>query len=451
MKDVLMKQKELFKSGETYNYKYRLIALTRIKMLLELNEKAILDALKKDLNKSEQESYMSELGLVYDEIRLQKKLVKRYAKKSRVRTPLMLSFSKSYVQYQPYGSTLIIGPFNYPLQLVLIPMIGAIAAGNTVIVKASEKTPTLSNLLMNIFNDNFDSEYIYFCKPNLTSFELNELMGYKYDLIFFTGSYNVGQKVLEKASHNLTPTILELGGKSPVIVDESAKIEMSAKRIVWGKLMNAGQTCIAPDYIYVQENIKDKLVAALINEIDKQYSKEDSVKIIDDNAMNRLVSYLDNQEVIHGGTFDIDRKEFNPTIIDNPSLNSDVMLNEIFGPILPILTFNNVQDVVSRINEGQRPLVTYYFGCNKVICDKLNVEISSGALIQNDTLIHASNNNLPFGGVGASGMFAYHGKYSYYAFSHLKPIVKRSINSEFSMRYMPYSKNKINIIRKLLK
>ena len=351
--------------------------------------------------------------------------------------------------------TLIIGPFNYPFQLVIAPLIGAISAGNTAIIKPSESTKNISILLEEMINENFEEEYLKVVSPLEGKEAVSYLLELPFDYIFFTGSVRVGKIVMEKAARNLTPITLELGGKSPCIVDNDAKLELAAKRIVWGKFLNAGQTCVAPDYLCVHKSVKEKLLKLIINEIHKQFGKEikkssDYPRIVNNNSLNRLSDYLKDGEIYYGGNFDNLELYMEPTILINVDINSAVMTEEIFGPILPIIEFDDIENIINFINKREKPLALYYFSESKKRIEYILRATTSGGVTINDTVIHVANGNLPFGGVGSSGIGNYHGKASFDTFTHKRSVMKRGTFVEFNIRFAPY-KEKINILKKVMK
>ena len=455
IKSVFNKQKEFFYLGKTNDINFRIDNLKRLKQVIKKNEDKILDALKKDLGKSNFESYATEVGLVYEEINTHIKNIKRWSKIEKIKSPIVHYPAKSYIYKEPYGVTLIIGPFNYPFQLVIAPLVGAISAGNTAIIKPSENTKNTSILLEEMINENFQEEYLQVVSP----LEGIEVVSYLLDLpfyyIFFTGSIRVGKIVMEKAAKNLVPVTLELGGKSPCIVDKDAKLELAAKRIVWGKFLNVGQTCVAPDYLCVHSSVKDKLLKLIVEEIHKQFGTEvknspDYSRVINTASLNRLKEYLNDGEIYYGGNFDITELYMEPTILTNVDVDSNVMTEEIFGPILPVIEFDNIQDIISFINKREKPLALYYFSENKKSINNILRSTTSGGATINDTVIHVANGNLPFGGVGNSGMGSYHGKASFDAFTHKRSVMERGTFVEFNVRFAPY-KEKINILKKIMK
>ena len=455
IKSVFNKQKEFFYLGKTNDINFRIDNLKRLKQVIKKNEDKILDALKKDLGKSNFESYATEVGLVYDEINKHIKNIKRWSKIEKTKSPIVYYPAKSYIYKEPYGVTLILGPFNYPFQLVIAPLVGAISAGNTAIIKPSENTKNTSILLEEMINENFQEEYLKVVSPLEGKEVVSYLLDLPFDYIFFTGSIRVGKIVMEKAAKNLVPVTLELGGKSPCIVDKDAKLELAAKRIVWGIFLNVGQTCVAPDYLCVHSSVKDKLLKLIVEEIHKQFGTEvknspDYSRVINTASLNRLKEYLNDGEIYYGGNFDITELYMEPTILTNVDVDSNVMTEEIFGPILPVIEFDNIQDIISFINKREKPLALYYFSENKKSINNILRCTTSGGVTINDTVIHVANGNLPFGGVGNSGMGSYHGKASFDAFTHKRSVMERGTFVEFNVRFAPY-KEKINILKKIMK
>ena len=455
IKSVFNKQKEFFYLGKTNDINFRIDNLRKLKEVIKVNENKILEALNKDLGKSNFESYATEIGIVYDEINVHIKNIKKWARRERKKSSIIYYPSKSYVYKEPYGVTLIIGPFNYPFQLVIAPLIGAISAGNTAIIKPSENTKNISILLEEIINENFEEEYLKVVSPLEGKEAVSYLLEFPFDYIFFTGSVRVGKIIMEKAAKNLTPITLELGGKSPCIVDSDAKLELAAKRIVWGKFLNAGQTCVAPDYLCVHKNIKEKLLKLIISEIHKQFGEEiktspDYPRIVNNNSLTWLSNYIKDGEVYYGGSFDDLELYMEPTILVNTDVNSAVMTEEIFGPILPVIEFDNIENIIDFINRREKPLALYYFSESKKNINYILRATTSGGVTINDTIIHVANGNLPFGGVGNSGVGNYHGKASFDTFTHKRSVMKRGTFVEFNIRFAPY-KEKINILKKIMK
>lgn len=452
---IFNKQKEFFNLGKTKDINFRIEALKKLKKVIKENEDKILEALKRDLGKSNFESYATEIGLVYDEINTHIKNIKRWSKIEKIKSPIVHYPSKSYIYKEPYGVTLIIGPFNYPFQLVMAPLVGAISAGNTAIIKPSENTKSTALLLEEIINENFNKEYLRVVSPLEGKEAVSFLLELPFDYIFFTGSIRVGKIVMEKAAKNLVPVTLELGGKSPCIVDKDAKLEIAAKRIVWGKFLNVGQTCVAPDYLCVHRSIRNKLLKLIIEEIHKQFGKDiksspDYPRVVNSASLNRLSEYLNDGKIYYGGKIDKNDLYMEPTILTNVDVDSNVMTEEIFGPILPVIEFEDIKDIINFINAREKPLALYYFSENKVNINNILKCTTSGGVTINDTVIHVANGNLPFGGVGNSGIGSYHGKASFDTFTHKRSVMERGTFIEFNIRFAPY-KNKINILKKIMK
>lgn len=452
---IFNKQKEFFNLGKTKDINFRIEVLKKLKKVIKENEDKILEALKRDLGKSNFESYATEIGLVYDEINTHIKNIKRWSKIKKIKSPIVHYPSKSYIYKEPYGVILIIGPFNYPFQLVMAPLVGAISAGNTAIIKPSENTKNTALLLEEIINENFNKEYLRVVSPLEGKEAVSFLLELPFDYIFFTGSIRVGKIVMEKAAKNLVPVTLELGGKSPCIVDKDAKLEIAAKRIVWGKFLNVGQTCVAPDYLCVHRSIRDKLLKLIIEEIHKQFGKDiksspDYPRVVNNPSLNRLSEYLNDGKIYYGGKIDKNDLYMEPTILTNVDVDSNVMTEEIFGPILPVIEFEDIKDIINFINAREKPLALYYFSENKVNINNILKCTTSGGVTINDTVIHVANGNLPFGGVGNSGIGSYHGKASFDTFTHKRSVMERGTFIEFNIRFAPY-KNKINILKKIMK
>ena len=455
IKPIFNRQKEFFNLGKTNDINFRIETLKKLKQVIKVNENKILEALRKDLGKSNFEGYATEVGIVYDEINMHIKNIKKWARIEKRKSPIIYYPSRSYIYKEPYGVTLIIGPFNYPFQLVIAPLIGAISAGNTAIIKPSENTKNISLLLEEMINENFNEEYLKVVSPLEGKEAVSYLLDLPFDYIFFTGSVRVGKIVMEKAAKNLIPITLELGGKSPCIVDKDSKLELAAKRIVWGKFLNVGQTCVAPDYLFVHENIKDKLLKLIVEEIHKQFGRDvknspDYPRVVNNASLNRLKEYINDGDIYYGGNIDSAELYMEPTILNNVDVNSKVMTEEIFGPILPVIEFNNIQDVITFINKREKPLALYYFSENKKSISNILRCTTSGGVTINDTVIHVANGNLPFGGVGNSGIGNYHGKASFDTFTHKRSVMERGTFVEFNVRFAPY-KEKINILKKVMK
>lgn len=453
--EKINEQRKYFSTNETKDIDFRINKLKKLREVLKNEEEKVFEALRKDLMKSTFESYVTEVAMVYDEINTQIKNIRKWSKRRRVKTPIVQFPAKSFVQLEPYGIVLIIGPFNYPFMLTMDPLIGAIAAGNTVVLKPSESAPETSKVLKSILEQVFDEKYVLHVNPERGKEVVEELLREKFDYIFFTGSAMVGKIVMKAAAENLTPITLELGGKSPCIVDRDCKVELAAKRIVWGKAMNSGQTCVAPDYLYVHKDIEEEFIKKLEEEIKKQFGEEplksgDYSKMVNEREFNRVLSYIDKDKLVFGGKYNKETLQIEPTILKDVTWDDSVMEREIFGPILPILNFEDLDDVINIINSKDKPLALYYFSEDKNKIKKILNNTSSGGVTINDTLVHVSSTYLPFGGVGNSGMGEYHGKYSFDLFSNKKGVMDRKTFLDINLRYAPFQ-NKLTIIKKIMK
>ncbi len=450
---IISAQKTFFNTQKTKNIENRLSYLKALKEEITSNEQAIYDALNRDFKKSEFETFISEYGLVISEINLAINNLKNWSRPERVKSSILTFPSSDYIYKEPYGNVLVIAPWNYPFLLAIEPLIMAIAAGNTVVLKPSELTKNTSQLIADIIENVFPKDYVTTVQGDAETSK--ELLAQKWDYIFFTGSVSVGKIVAEAAAKHVTPVTLELGGKSPCIIDGSVDLKLTAKRIVWGKFINGGQTCIAPDYIVIKSDFKKEFIEILKTEITSAYGEKpmdspDFPRIINKKNTARLVNMLKNVQVVFGGEVDEERCFVSPTLIDEPTLESAVMSEEIFGPILPILSYVTTEDIEKIINHYDKPLSFYVFSNHKTFVEALLNTFSFGGGVVNDVLIHFGNHRLPFGGVGNSGMGAYHGKLGFDTFSHRKAIIKRGNWVDPSLRYAPY-KNKLGLIKKIFK
>lgn len=437
MKKLLGEHKK-FRLNTSIDYDMRIKQLDLLKKMLKSYEDNIYDALKEDLNKSPFETLTTELSVLYQELDSAKKQLKEWMKPEKVKAPITHKGTTNHIYKEPYGTVLVISPWNYPIQLTIAPVIGAIAAGNTVVIKPSELAPTTSSLINKMIAKTFSADYVTVIEGDKTVNQ--QLLEQEFDYIFFTGSSKVGKIVMEKASQKLIPVTLELGGKSPAIINEDANIKLAAKRIVWGKFTNAGQTCVAPDYLYVHSAIKNKLLRAIIKQIKAFYGKKpltnkDYVKIINQSHFKRLTHLLIDDKILYGGASDEKTLSIEPTLMDHITWQDAIMEEEIFGPILPILTFDNLDDVIFNLQDRDKPLALYYFGENEVDQEKIIASTSFGGGSINDTLYHLANSYLPFGGVGQSGMGAYHGIASFNTFTHEKSIMKQTTKFDLPFRY----------------
>ena len=427
---ILKEHQKFFRTNQTKEISFRLKQLDTLKEGILQYEAKITEALRRDLGKHPFETYTSEIGFVLNSITHTKKLLKKWAKPKKVKTPLTLFPSKSVITYEPYGTVLIIGPFNYPFQLLIEPLIGAIAAGNCAVLKPSEVVPAVSAVITEMIETIFDKSYIRCVQGGV---ETNtSLLQAPFDYIFFTGSVQVGKIVMKAAAKNLVPVTLELGGKSPVIVDKSADLKIAANRIIWGKTLNAGQTCVAPDYLMVHEEVKNELIEEMKQTLHAFYGagidkSNDFGRIVNDRHFSRLYTILEKEKdhILYGGASDSKTRFIEPALIE-ATWSSASMEEELFGPLLPILTYRDLDEAIQSINKLSKPLALYLFTSDRQVEEKVLTEISSGGVSINNTITHLANPELPFGGVGSSGMGAYHGQYSFTTFSHEKSILKTS-------------------------
>ena len=446
-------QQQYFNSNATKPVSYRIQLLKKLKEVIQSNEKELYEAIYQDFGKSEFETYLTELGLLYHEINLLIKKTRKWSKRKRVFSDLANFPSKSFIQPEPLGVTLVIGAWNYPYQLSLMPALTAIAAGNTVILKPSELPSRTSAVMAEIINSNFDKAVFHVIEGGIP--ETSELLELPFDKIFFTGSTTVGKIVYEAAAKNLTPVTLELGGKSPTFVLNDTNIKRTAQRIVWAKFLNAGQTCVAPDYILVAKEIETQLLEALKSEIQSKYDlsgglPENYLQIINDRNVQRLANLIDQEKCYLGGKIDSEKRIIQPTILQHVSFEDKVMQEEIFGPILPVISYQNLDEAISYVKSKPKPLSTYIYGKNQQQINKILNEVSFGGGCVNDSMMHLSNSRLPFGGVGHSGIGSYHGKSGFDSFSHYKSIVQKSFWLEPNIKYAPYTSRKSKLIKWLL-
>ncbi|HDB5687075.1 TPA: aldehyde dehydrogenase [Staphylococcus aureus] len=447
--------KAFFNTQQTKDISFRKEQLKKLSKAIKSYESDILEALYTDLGKNKVEAYATEIGITLKSIKNARKELKNWTKTKNVDTPLYLFPTKSYIKKEPYGTVLIIAPFNYPFQLVLEPLIGAIAAGNTAIIKPSELTPNVARVIKRLINETFDANYIEVIEGGIE--ETQTLIHLPFDYVFFTGSENVGKIVYQAASENLVPVTLEMGGKSPVIVDETANIKVASERICFGKFTNAGQTCVAPDYILVHESVKDDLITALSKTLREFYGQNiqqspDYGRIVNLKHYHRLTSLLNSAQmnIVFGGHSDEDERYIEPTLLDHVTNDSAIMQEEIFGPILPILTYQSLDEAIAFIHQRPKPLSLYLFSEDENATQRVINELSFGGGAINDTLMHLANPKLPFGGVGASGMGRYHGKYSFDTFTHEKSYIFKSTRLESGVHLPPY-KGKFKYIKAFFK
>ena len=427
--------------------------LKNLKSEIKLNEEDIYEALDLDLKKPRFETFATEIGFLLNEIELFIKKLRSWSKPKGIRSALINFPSKDYIIFEPYGKVLVISPWNYPFQLALLPAMSAFAAGNSVVLKPSEHTPNTSKLIKKIVEKVFPTELMSVIEGD--SKTASKLLEKKWDYIFFTGSVKIGEIVAMAAAKNLTPYTLELGGKSPAIINKDIDLKLASKRIVWGKFLNSGQTCVAPDYLVAHKSIKGALIKELIKRIEKTLGKqlektEDFTAIVNEKNFNRLVGLINKNNLIYGGKYDKVKRYISPTIIDSPKMDEEIMKDEIFGPILPVLSFEKIEDIDNIITKNPNPLALYVFSNNKKFNEIIINRYPFGGGAVNDTIVHLANSRLPFGGIGSSGIGSYHGKASFELFSHKKSIVRRYTWFDNNLRYTPY-KNKLSLVRKIMK
>ncbi|MDE7263345.1 MAG: aldehyde dehydrogenase [Anaeroplasmataceae bacterium] len=453
VENLIQRQRNFFEQGKTLSYKTRKTYLIKLKEKIVQYEPMLYEAIYKDLNKSETEAFMCEIGLVLSDLSYQIKHLKKNMKKKHKKTPLAQFKGNSYIHPCPYGNTLIISPWNYPILLALEPLVGAISAGNTVILKPSEYSIATSAVIKEMIDEVFPEEYASVVLGDTSV--ASKLLELEFDYIFFTGGTSIGKKVALAASKHLTPVTLELGGKSPVIVDSSAKISLAAKRIVFGKFLNAGQTCVAPDYILVEESKKEEIISALIEWIRKLYPNSlenlDYVKIINEQHFNRIKDYVCTaSKILYGGKASQATLKIEPTLVE-ADLDCSIMQEEIFGPVLPILTYKTREELLAVLHRNPNPLALYVFSTNKKNIEWITSHISFGGGCINDTIIHLATNELPFGGIRQSGIGSYHGIKSFETFTHYKSILRKSNWIDMPIRYTPYIKKKRKLIKFFMK
>ena len=445
-------QKAYFKTGKTLDVKFRRNMLDRFAKALDKWEAKLCDALWEDLHKSYEEAFLTEISIIKAEIRLHRKHVSGWARRKRAYTPLKLFPSRSHIVKEPLGNSLIISPWNYPVQLLLNPLVGAISSGCTAVLKPSPYVPHVSQVIADMISETFEEQYIAVVQGNR---DVNTaLLGLRWDLIFFTGSPALAKTVMTAAAKYLTPVILELGGKSPCIIDRTADIKVAAKRIAWGKTLNSGQTCIAPDYILIHKDVKDAFVKAFAEEVRNLHGEDIKadrhyVRMVNDKAFERVTGYIKESQIMYGGSFDAASLFIEPTLLDNPPLDSPVMTEEIFGPVFPVITIEDdfQNTVIDFVTSREKPLAFYYFGKEADGWEMIGRTSSGGGCI-NDVIMHIANENVPFGGVGNSGMGRYHAKESFEAFSHTRSIISTGTWIDFPFRYMPY--RLFGLVKKIL-
>jgi len=439
---LVEKQRRFFYTQKTWSLSYRRAALHRLKENIKKYENDIVVALEKDLGKSAQEAYLTEIGVVYHEINTHLKNLNRWAQPKSVSAPLFLLPSRFQSIPQPLGVALILSPWNYPFQLIINPLIGAISAGCCALLKPSPQAPHINEVIVDLIRETFEPEHVSIVLGDTDVYE--PLLQVRYDVIFFTGSPRVGKIIMKAAAEHLCPVILELGGKNPCFVDRDANIAIAARRIVWGKCLNSGQTCIAPDYVLVHESIKLPFVEALKSAYQELYPVENQNnppeffgRMISDRAVDRMTDLMEQGQILFGGHVDREKKFVEFTVLEANNLDNELMQSEIFGPLLPIVTFQNLEKSIHEVNSKERPLAAYYFGSSRT-ATFFSEHILAGGIGINDTIMQIANSNLPFGGVGTSGMGAYHGKHSFDCFTHVKAVVKTPTWIDLPFKYPPF-------------
>lgn len=451
---IVDKQRTYFRTGVTLDVDFRIRALDKLAACIRANEAAIHRAVWQDLGKSGFESYMVETGMVLSELGYMRRHIRAFARERTVPTPLAQFCARSYQKPSPYGVALIMSPWNYPFMLTMEPLVDAIAAGNTAVVKPSAYSPRTSQLIAELIRECFPPEYISVVTGGRA--ENSALLGQKFDLIFFTGSQAVGREVMRHAAEHLTPVILELGGKSPCIVDKTANLSLAAKRIVFGKYLNCGQTCVAPDYIYCDRSIKNQLITQLKKQIEKQFGTNplenpDYGRMVNEKHFDRVLGLLDPAKTVYGGAYDRASLQIAPSVMDNVTFDDAVMGQEIFGPVLPVLAFDSLTEAIEEIERRPHPLALYIFTEDKAAARMVTSRCGFGGGCINDTIIHLATSAMGFGGFGESGMGAYHGREGFEAFSHSKSIVDKKTWMDLPMRYQPYRKRNERLIRMVLR
>ncbi|MBO6183220.1 MAG: aldehyde dehydrogenase [Chryseobacterium sp.] len=451
IQEIVLQQKAFFKTQQTKNLRFRKMYLEKLRDLILENENLLYEAIYKDFGKSKFDTFTTEISFVLNDIKYYLKNLKSLSKPKKVRTNLANQFGKSRIHNEPLGNILVIGAWNYPYQLSLSPIVVALAAGNCCILKPSEIAENTMKVMAKIINENFPPEYLYAYQGGTD--ETSELLKLKFDKIFFTGSTKVGKIVYKAAAENLTPVTLELGGKSPAIITKDANLEVAAKRIVWGKFLNAGQTCVAPDYLLVEESVQEQFLEMLrknIQQFKYEPQSEHYTKIINHKNFQRLIKLIHQDKIYFGGNSDEEKRYIEPTILTNINWKDEVMQEEIFGPILPVISFTNFNLILNEILEHDKPLAAYLFTNTAEEKERFTNKLSFGGGCVNDVIMHLGNENLPFGGVGNSGIGNYHGKFGFETFSHQKAVLERATWGEPNIKYPPYSEKKLNWIKRFL-
>ena len=449
--EIHQSQQEFFKTQKTKNIKFRKMYLEKLKNVIIKNERLLYEAIYADFGKSKFDTFTTEISFVIKDIDYNLKHLNSFSAPKKVKTNIVNQLGSSRIYNEPLGCVLVIGAWNYPYQLSLSPLVSAIAAGNCAILKPSEIAENTMKAMAKMINENFPSDYLYVAEGGIE--ETTEILKLKFDKIFFTGSPKVGKIIYEAAAKNLTPVTLELGGKSPAIVTENANFEVAAKRIVWGKFLNAGQTCVAPDYVLVDEKVKDKFleyVKSFIKNFDYQPQSEHYTRIINERNFDRLLNFIDKDKIYYGGNTDREKLYIEPTVLNNVSWDDLAMQEEIFGPILPVVSYKIFNEALNKITEGEKPLAAYIFTEKNEEKRMFTEKISFGGGCINDVMMHLSNDHLPFGGIGNSRIGNYHGKFGFEAFSHQKAVLNRATWGEPNFKYPPYTEDKLKWIKKVL-
>jgi aldehyde dehydrogenase (NAD+) len=453
IKELIQNQRDFFNTNKTKDISFRIEQLKKVKSVLKQNEQLLYNAIYEDFGKSEFETYASELSLIYHEINTALRNIKKWSKIKRVSTGWANFPAKSYIIPEPLGTALIIGAWNYPYQLSIVPALTALAAGNTVVLKPSELPSNTSRVMATLINNNFESCYFHVIEGGVT--QTTQLLEHRFDKIFFTGSIPVGKLIYQAAAKHLTPVTLELGGKSPAFVFADSDINMTAKRIAWAKFLNAGQTCVAPDYILVEKSVEERFLSALFSELDKYPKSFEGfsthyTQIINTKNFDRLCDLIDNSKVCYGGNVNRDERFISPTVMNNISFDDKIMDDEIFGPLLPVISFTSTDQAITQVKLRPKPLACYIYSSNQKTIKKLLKEISFGGGAVNDSIMHLTNSNLPFGGVGFSGIGSYHAKTGFDSFSHFKSILHKPFWFEAALKYPPYTQEKLRWIKRLM-
>jgi len=455
--DIVTKQREFYLTGRTRDVGFRVEQLKLLKQNIIKYESRIIEALNTDLHKSQFEAFTTEIGMVLSELTFMINHVKKYARPTKVKTPIHQFPAKSIIYHEPFGTVLIMSPWNYPVNLTLTPLVGAIAGGNTAVIKPSAYSPSVSSVIADLIKDTFEPEYVTVVQGGRA--ENQDLLKQHFDLIFFTGSPAVGKEVMAAAAANLTPVVLELGGKSPAIIDDLADMDLAAKRLMWGKTVNAGQTCVAPDYVFVSRRNAEVFLKKCIEQLHVLYPSQNGgepdysgmTHIINDKHYKRLENLLKHSPIYYGGECDASQRMIKPTIVYPAAESDEIMQSEIFGPILPVMVYDDMNEVIEFVSRRPRPLALYLFAEDKDVINRIMNNVPFGGGCVNDTIVHLASDTLPFGGIGNSGMGRYHGKASFDCFTCDKSVLNKSTKMDLPMRYPPYTEKSLNLVKKFLK